>query len=1267
MKEQLVCGLAQMASELGATGLVGLIAAVGALGTILATIGRRIAALRPKGSPAPGPPWLMATLIAIGIYALARLVDPLLSHDLGPAPLGVQADAWSRVGYFESVLLGRSWAAPLLPLEDHPTLAVMIHAALWPLLVVLIRFILVRWPSSVRAIGVDIRYDTPDADLPRWWIGATTARKADDRFKRWSTRLLFLLVPLHLTAGGLMAVGQRGNPVPRCGGAIDETLGAVASEATDVLDAALGDLALQVGHPAPGMWILGGLLIFVWTLHLLLPGRPQEDDEEEEKEEEEETEEEEVVATTLLEKLTSAVAGRAQDEAATAALEASGRSRSLGTPQDAADGRTVPPPEGLGPMVVEVLRALTGQDQLHAHQSGVLDHLVQAWRVEGGRGEGDTPSLEEEVARSPVRAQTREAPHALLSAAERSGRSTVAMLAAVHVAMDRGGSTLVVLPEEADVRGWTERFRDAIQRSPARWSVSVVEAGDALSTMLLGGEIPTVVVTDIDRLDASVLADARAEPFLDRLALVVADDVDDQVGIAEMHLHLMMRRLWALDETRRALMEERGFPTLLLAVAGPEPRPHGEPASDGRLGWARHLLAAPLRLFGERSSAPRAARLVLRRTDLRGPGGSAPSAAALAEACEAAGLRWHARRAGDGHRRRERLDLPRGERHTDDPREAEVVLIDGGYLDARREAVRLLHAGAMTEDRAAILVLAAPAHEAVVLHQEASDGEPLARLPRPATVVEPRVLRQRHLERALGRAHEREALRRRLGGDLGDSILDRLERTRQIRTRKHHLFDPKRDAPVAREVLQTAREQPLGEPIDPRCVGDVDARVELIDEGTATVIARVDAAVASVKHPPGSLVRHRLGTFVVLRDEVADSRRILLDHADPTSTTSVVEAAVRVDDPSPETIVAALEERSLGGRPTKVGLRRVQLTERASGVRRYGDGELRDERRFETPAEGRYATDGCFVHTPFDEEGAATLMTACRFALRTAVRGSEGLADVSLVELQGAWHLIFFDRVPGGGGFAATIDREALRSVFSVARLAMERLRLDALDQFRAAWDPRPRALQGEWRERTVLAWLDGLLDREKERRRTARGGYTPGEGQRGDLGRLWVGQSGRADELIWTRHRWESTVALTDSDGATIPPGEVFFDAGIERSILSAPRRRTSDSPLAPFAKLLEERAGAHYEHTALALVCAIPTRPDQGDTADRDPARTFFTRHADPLAKALLLQALVPRARIHADDQARVAIQLGDTFYSLDNPTPEPLPDFEGKPLAV
>ena len=1262
MKEQLVCALAQLAAELGTSGLVGLIGAVGAASTLLAAIGRRIAALRPKGSAAPGPPWLMATLIAIGIYALARLVDPLLAHDLGPAPLGVGAERWATVGYFESVLLGSSWAGPLLPLADHPAIAVMIHAALWPLMVLLIHFVLVRWPSSVRTVGVDVRYDTPDAALPRWWIGATTPRRADDRFKRWSMRLLFMLVPLHLTAGGLMAVGQRGNPVPTCGG-IADGLPTTAASAAGGLGAALdagglGGLAMDVGHPAPGIWILGGLLLTVWSLHLLLPGRPQSDPEPEDEEEKEEGTEEEVVATDLLTKLGTALGVPPSDEEVMA-LQRLGRELELGAPSDAAPGKSEALPEGVGPMVREVLASLTGVEELWSHQAAVLRHLVRAWQVDGGRGEGATPTLEEEVARSPVRASRVGAPHALLAAAELSGRSTVAMLAAVHVALDRGGSTLVVLPQAADTGTWATTFREAVQRSPARWSVTVVEAGDALATMLLGGEVPTVVVTDIARLDASVLADARAEPFLDRLALVVADDVDGQVGIAEMHLHLLMRRLWALDESRRALMEERGFPTLLLAITGPEPRRPGEGIGTGRASWARHLLATPLQLFAESSGAPRAARLVLRRGDLRSRSGGPPSREAMAEACAEAGLVWKTRRAGDGQRQLRAS----GE---SDARQAEVIWVEGPHLDALREAVRLLHAGAATEDRAAILVLDSPPFEAVVLHQQASDGEPLTGLPRPASVVEPRVLRQRHLERALGRPHEREALRRRLGGDLGDAILERLERTGQVRSRQRHLFDPQRDAPVVRAILQTSREQPLGEPIDPDCVGDVEARVELVDEGTATVLARVDGAVAPALHPPGSLFEHPMGTYVVLEGASAEDRRIRVDRAGPSATTSVIERVVDIDEPDDAALGETLEPRALGGRPTGLGLVRVQLTERVLGVRRHGEaGEIEDERQFDAPPIARYATDACLVRTPLDEGSAATLLCACRFALQTALRGTGGLADVNVVAIGSAWNLVFYDRVPGGGGFAATLARDGLRPVLVVARLALERLAHDALESFRDRWDSRPRERRGEWNARAALTWLDGLLDRERERRRSAHRGYTPGEGQRGDLGRLWVGRSGTATDLAWTRHRWDSPVPLDDGEGGTIPPGDVFFDAGIERSMLRQRREGDAES-LAPWVELIEGRSAENHGVSALHLVAAIPTRPREDDAPPPDPVQAFFTRRADAETKARLLRALVPSASAWVDEEGRVAVEVDGRFWDLDGPTPRALHAFAGGPLG-
>ncbi len=99
----------------------------------------------------------------------------------------------------------------------------------------------------------------------------------------------------------------------------------------------------------------------------------------------------------------------------------------------------------------------------------------------------------------------------------------------------------------------------------------------------------------------------------------------------------------------------------------------------------------------------------------------------------------------------------------------------------------------------------------------------------------------------------------------------------------------------------------------------------------------------------------------------------------------------------------------------------------------------------------------------------------------------------------------------------------------------------------------------------------------------------------------------------------------------------------------------------------MLKERAREHYETTALALVAAIPTRADEGAGADRDPARTFFTRHADPLAKALLLAALVPQARVVEDGEGHVAVKLGERVWSLDGPSPRVLERFDGAPLAA
>ena len=1336
MKETLVCALVSLAAELGTSGVVGLMVSVGALSALVATLGARVQRLRSPGSPAPGPAWLMSVWIAIGLYVAARLIDPLLAHDLGPPPLGVTPSAWERVGYFESVLLGRGWAAPLLPLADHPAVAVTLHAALWPSLIAAIRFIVRLWPSSVRTAGVDVRYETSEPMLPRWWIGATTARRADDRFKRWSLPMLAVLVPLHVTAGGLMAVGERGSAIPQCSEAqsvseASATDSDVRSPFDEAVNLALGSdvpTALTVSHPSAGAWVLGGLLLLFWILHLTLPGRPSAEPRDQEEDDAENALATEDTPPAAL--LTRLLAALHDGESPTEAREHA-QSLPIETHSSREAQRSALPRE-LNAMVEPLLAALTANTELFTHQAAVLSHLVDAWRVSPGKDLAETPSLEELVAKSPITRRAR-SPHALFLAPEASGRSTVAMLAAVHVALDRGGSTLVVVPEGTDPAEWASRLRHAVDRTPARWSVSIAVAGDELGVLLLSDEVPTVVVSDIASLDASVLADPRAEAFLDRLGLIVVDNLDEHIGIAEMHLHLMMRRLWALDDTRLSLMEARGFPMLVLATAGPE---SAASTAAERAHWARHVLAAPVHCFAGAAGAPCATRVWVEHTDLAMGGGGPPTRAALAQACAEAGLRWHYRRAGDGRRGLRDDDwndprwngdgsdmVPAGAHppaaHTPatpmtsastsssgaDVRYAEVVCIEGRYLEVRREARRLALAGSLTEDRTALLVLRSAPDESVVLHQEAMDSpfasqtEQASAWPRPCIAVEPVVLRQRHLERSLGLPHDREALRKRFGPELTDGVLERLESNGRVRVERLHLFDPVRDAPVLCEVVRSDRKLSLGEPIDARCVSDADARVTVLDRATAAPVTRIDAAIAPVRLPPGHVLRTQTGAYVVMPSASEDraKRRLWVDATATEERTTIERELVVAGPPRFE-----LGVRSVGGRQLPVGLLRVDLEERCHGVRRYppwhigrANGTTETEaRRFDPPHVARYSSEACLIGLPstLDHDAAATLVTACRFAIPQVLRASDELADAATVVLDSprmrhraadahdtdAYNadpslsdrerfLVFFDRLPGGGGFAAGIDREHLGVVLQVARLALERIVGTSVEPFREVWDPSPRSGWRPWRAREALIFLDEILDAPSMSVDRPTRGYAPGEGQVGDLGRLWVAPRGETHRLVWTRHRWVSSVPLRRPDGTQVPLGPVLFDAGIERSMLRDRDPTTANGSLQPFRELLAKAAGDAYLATVLALLAQMPSRATAAGSHPPTPLQTFFSRRGDGAAKARLAAALVEGGQAWVDATGKHALRVGDRFFDVTTGAPTPLAHFDGTPLRA
>jgi hypothetical protein len=909
--------------------------------------------------------------------------------------------------------------------------------------------------------------------------------------------------------------------------------------------------------------------------------------------------------------------------------------------------------------------------------------------MEAGPERGEIPILTEERANSVVRALETSTPHALVLAPEGAGRTTLTLLAALHVFFDRGATSLVIVRDRAAARRYAKTLERALLGSSARWNVLVCTAGEDLSPALIAERTPAIVIADLEACEAEVLCDGRTDNFLGRLGLIVADDVDGFVGVAEMHLQQCVRRLWALLDR----LHEAPYPAALLATAGE--------GASGMDAWAKHVLAVPMRIFAD-DQAPTRSQVLIRRRDLVDGTGSDIPLLVLAEACDAAGLPWHLRLAGDGNRTVRRADFDLGNlrrHHVDDPRDAAIVIVEGTYPDVRREAARLAHAGValsseqFPERSPVVLVLAPPGDEEMVLHEEAEDAphrELVASLPRAVPLTEPRVVRQRHFDRAIGREQDLTALRDRFGGRFVDETVARLGDA--LRRREVLHIDPTSDQIVGRTLLRAVKEGALGQPIDAACVSDRASRATITDAGTSELLLTADRAVVGATYPPGRIFLHPRGRFMII-DDHANAELIAEQIGGRERTTIDRLLALELDHP-PE-----WSDRQFGGRKLAIAFVSGCVVERLCGVRRFAPGPtLVDQRIYERPIEVRYGTDACLIATDFTEaeprdELLIPLTAAVRMILPGFLRAGAELVDVDVITLDGRRHLCVFDRTPGASGFARFVCERGLRELLELARMVLERCVGPEFARLRHIHDRNPGSDPSRWRVGDALRWLDEILDPEPEPEREdqpaelgPRIEFVPGEGH-GDLGRLWISRTGRTDDLVWTRHSWWSPVPV-----AGHPRGKLSFDVAVERPAIAAARRRAlalagpslqrrerldlgsslaheqllaaDRADLAPIRAKLAELCGDALIDTVLALVAAIPITARSLTVADRGPLAVLARRLADLDAKLLLACALLPIESAASvvqgpEDQAWLRVDHGAAAgvktWSLHGPRPE------------
>ncbi|MCB9568872.1 MAG: hypothetical protein H6710_16940 [Myxococcales bacterium] len=1163
--------------------------------------GARVLRARMRPSErAPGPTWVAAVLILVGLYVFARAVDPLLATTLD-RPSWMPEASWPKVGWFEWKLLARPGISLALPLADVPALALILHVPLWLTLLWIVELAL-RWIYGVGEIG----WRTASSALP-WpyrWSGSSTARRADQRFRRWIVPLLLVLFALHVVAG----------------------LGLGESEVA----------------PAPGTWVVGGLLLWITAYHLLVAGKePSKTVEDKELGGDDDTD-------------PSAMSDRRD---ALARLQAAIDESHPGVALDALEerpgraGERGELPAALAPLVREVFEDLCGVARPWAHQAAVLEHLAGIWTLTASAPAAeDDASLAEVRVRSPIASASAEAPHALVIGGEGSGRTTLTLLAALHVFLDRGATSLVIVRTRAAARAWAARLGDALARSSARWNVQVALAGEDLAGPLLAGRTPAIVVCDLEAFESDVLCDRRTDDLLARLGLVVVDDVDAFHGVAEMHLNLSVRRLWALGATLHAA----SYPVVLLATAGE--------GASGVESWARHVLAAPLRVFAD-DRAPTRARALVRRRDLVDPRGDDLPLAALADAAEAAGIAWHLRLAGDDHRaiRRAEIDRLGGARrhHRDEPAEAALVLIEGTYPAVRREAERLAHAGWRQEEARVVMVLAPPGDEEMILHEEADDAplRPLVdALPQAVPLSEPRVVRQRHLDRALGREQDLAGLRERLGARFVDDAVEHLAAAGKVRRRQALHIDPRTDAIAEKTLVRADHEVALGQAISAECVTEAAECLEVVDAGTSELLVRVEAAIARAVYPPGRIFLDPRGRYRVLEGDGDPASRTISAERIADASRTTVERQVSVELAEP----LELGDRQLGGLRLALALTRARIHEEVVGVRRIGPGpRLLEHRIYEAPITCTYGSDVCMIRGRLEggvaltPAAAAPLVAALRMMLPCAFRGVGELLDVAALELEGELHLCLFDRTPGASGFAHHLAERSLGDLLTLARHSLARLVGPELGRLWHIHDTSPGADPRGWQIDGALRWLAAILDpppaeptrAAPERPRGPRSEHVAGEA-RGDLGRLWVSRSGRSDDLVWTRHNWWSPLEL-----AGHPVGEVHLDVAVERPLIARARRQADDPEVSATLETIRERVltllGERATSAILGLIAAIPLSPRPLAEAERGPLLVLARRRADLPAKHALAQALLPPSvnatPVDVDGGVALAIELG------------------------
>ena len=744
----------------------------------------------------------------------------------------------------------------------------------------------------------------------------------------------------------------------------------------------------------------------------------------------------------------------------------------------------------------------------------------------------------------------------LLIGPEGSGRTTTLALFAADTVLQYCRRVLWICTDErhreqvVNGGGGQRGLEDWFMRSNLRWGikrgVGLSGPGSVDSNRVEGIRTDIAFLTLEELGNIHLELPGRYDELFTEVGMVVLDDLDRLSGLEEQKAYWVLRRL------NSRLEQDADSPVSLFWAAS------CSQVAEGAVTWAEDLVGQNFDSvdFEKLKGAPQVKRYRFYLNEFIDKRRNPLTVHDLVRWLEALKIPWHLRRC-EAHLRD--LDLVSAVSglantyHVADPRQAAVVILQGNFAEANREATRLAHAGSLSARECMGFFMDVAAQE-VSSFQMMDEGDPL------------RALIQ-ELPRAVA-SHGNEVLHRRQidavhveNWQVQDRIQDLFEKeaveSRQsdyedhLQTEDFVDFTENHQAFRHRQRVHLA----LGRwPVVPFMAGTATAEsVAVLDRSAGEVLTEVDAAVADIHYYPGRVFLHPNGRYKVrereqLKGDAKQLPRLLVERIEddqlssPRKTHKLIDLGDewdwREDRISIGRFPIAVQEGPVAVETTVEGVNLLEATNL----------KLMERRQFkESSPKCDYETRAVYIR--FEEhmepKGGAPpvqlLAATGRSLLPLLMRGCEEYVDVHLLGSEAVPEgLALWETVPGGMGYMGRFYDELVLDWLRLIRMRLERSvdvhRLvavhDHTGKLGGVQADREKAFEthGDSPLGRALAWLDAVLEGESDpgqfMGQVTHGGL-PGEGQSGDIGRVWQSDSGRTDQLVWTEHRWELSARL--------------------------------------------------------------------------------------------------------------------------------------------